>query len=214
MTILTTLWLGCQTVRQGRPAGCVAGGRRGGLGIYIYIYIYINTYTYMYNMILIFIMIQIIILILILILILICPRGGVRRPAQSAGPMAEGARPYKYIYIYIYMYIYSLFVYIHMCVYIATFWYFYESPTPKTGIRKGGIRPSNHLTVTFKSLKSSLRFGSPFSDPPLGDGERVVTITFLSFLLILPYVSSVCLFLVIRSYFSWLLFSSLFVVIP
>ena len=68
-------------------------------------------------MILIFIMIQIIILILILILILICPRGGVRRPAQSAGPMAEGARPYKYIYIYIYVYIFLICLYTYVCIY-------------------------------------------------------------------------------------------------
>ena len=41
----------------------------------------------------------------------------------------------------------------------------------KKGDPKRGIRPSNHLKTTFKSLLSYHLSGSPFSDPPLGDGE-------------------------------------------
>ena len=44
---------------------------------------------------------------------------------------------------------------------------------PPRGDQKRRIRPNNHLDVTFKSFESYLFPRSPFSDPPLGDGEHV-----------------------------------------
>ena len=49
-------------------------------------------------------------------------------------------------------------------------------PLKGVGDPKRGILPTNLSKVTFKSLKSDYFPGSPFSDPPLGDGEMMVTV--------------------------------------
>ena len=48
------------------------------------------------------------------------------------------------------------------------------SHRPPKGDQKRGIRPTNHVKATFKSLTSDLFAISPLSDPPLGDGECYV----------------------------------------
>ena len=46
----------------------------------------------------------------------------------------------------------------------------HKSPSTKRGSERG-IRPTKHITVTYKSLKTEHFFGSSFSDPPLGNSD-------------------------------------------
>ena len=52
---------------------------------------------------------------------------------------------------------------------------------PPKGDQERGILPQNHLNIyiyiyiyIFKSFKSAVFSGSPFLDPPLRDGERIL----------------------------------------
>ena len=140
--------------------------------IYIYVYIYICIYIYIY------------------IYIYICrKRGRVGHLASSRRPVRrrEKASPidslinivcvhiciyiykYNYYYVYIYIYIYTHNIYSLITREGIT----HESPSPRKGDARRGIRPKSHLKVAVKPLKHDTPtfkhsfYGSPFSGPPL-----------------------------------------------
>ena len=64
-----------------------------------------------------------------------------------------------YIYIYIYIYIEILCINTYTYIYIGMHLHMLPACT------------SDSLAATFKSLKGDFLVGSPFSDPPFGDGK-------------------------------------------